>query len=256
MTPDSPLDKQMTRRGVLGSMAAAGAAVVVGCDDEGAPATTETPAATDGAAATSPAAGATPTPAPEELSCIVSPEQTEGPFFVDTMLERADIREDREGVPLELGIRVFSVENGACAPLTGAVVDIWHCDADGAYSGVAANGTDGQQFLRGLQRTDENGAVTFTTIYPGWYTGRAVHIHAKVRTDPDADQGYEFTSQLYFDDSLSDEVFAQTPYNTRGERDTRNDNDGIYADVGAQMTLAFSPDGDGYAGTFDIGVQV
>lgn len=265
MTPDRPLEKPLTRRqmlGVIASASAAGAAIAAGCsDDESTPQATDTPGATTGATATSPAA-ATGTPAPSELSCVVSPEQTEGPFFVDEILDRSDIRSDpetgevSEGVPFTLRMRVFQVEDGACVPLDGAVVDVWHCDAEGRYSDVAANDTVGLQFLRGYQLTDENGAVRFTTIYPGWYTGRAVHIHVKVRTDPASERGFEFTSQLYFDDTLTDQVFAQAPYDSRGERDTRNADDGIYENGGDQMLLAVTPDGAGYAGAIDIGVLI
>lgn len=197
-------------------------------------------------------------------SCIVSPELTEGPYFVDEQLDRSDIRTDPsdgsvvEGVPLELVLRISQVGSNGCAPLTAAQVDVWHCDALGVYSDVSDPGfeTAGQQFLRGYQRTDPDGVVRFITIYPGWYEGRAVHIHFKVRSSAGAEQSYEFTSQFFFDDELSDTVFFDEPYASKGERGTRNDNDGIYQDDGEQLLLALSETAEGYSTTFDIGLQL
>jgi protocatechuate 3,4-dioxygenase beta subunit len=224
MTPPH-IYKKLTRREMLGFMGiatAAAAAAACGSSSKPAAKATGTPGATSTAAATSAATG---TPASSALSCIVSPAMTEGPYFVDEMLRRSDITTDptngavSAGVPLKLTINVQNVDgSGACTPLAGAHIDIWHCDAGGSYSDEQANNTVGQKFLRGYQLTDANGNVQFATIYPGWYMGRAVHIHMKVRTDPTSQQGYEFTSQLFFDDSLSDQVFAQAPYNTRGAR--------------------------------------
>ena len=142
--------------------------------------------------------------------CVVQPEQTEGPYFVDKMLNRGDIRVDpvtkaaKAGLPLRLTFNVSQVTGGNCAPLPGAQVDIWQCDIEGVYSGVKDPRFDtiGQNFLRGYQVTDAKGTATFMTIYPGWYPGRAVHIHFKIRTTPAAAKGYEFTSQVYFDEVL------------------------------------------------------
>ena len=196
-------------------------------------------------------------------TCVVKPEQTEGPYYVDVGLDRSDIREEREGIPLELTFNVSRIDEGdvsACGPLAGAVVDIWHCDALGEYSGVEDNAagdfdTTGATFLRGYQVTDENGTARFTTIYPGWYQGRAVHIHFTIRNSAESQQGYEFTSQLYFDDALTDEVHSQGPYAEKGERDQRNSTDGIYQGGGDELTLALTPQGEGYAATFDIALD-
>src|SRR3954464_1476527 len=165
-------------------------------------------------------------------SCVVVPELTEGPYYVDTGLERADIRPDTTsgtvsaGVPLTLAFVVSTVEGGGCVPLANAVVDVWHCDALGVYSAVQGNMSD---FLRGTQRTDSAGKATFTTVYPGWYQGRAVHIHFKIRTDPDADSGFILTSQLFFDDELSRTVFtSRDPYQQKGAQDVANAQDGIF----------------------------
>lgn len=139
-----------------------------------------------------------------------------------------------------------------------ALVDVWHCDALGVYSDVQDPGgsTVGQKFLRGYQVTDASGRAAFTTIYPGWYSGRAVHIHFKTRTDGGASSVLEFTSQLFFDDELSDTVYAVEPYASKGAHDVQNADDGIYIESGGQTLLSVGPAGTGYASTFDIGVQV
>jgi protocatechuate 3,4-dioxygenase beta subunit len=192
----------------------------------------------------------------------VSPELTEGPYFVDERLNRSDIRTDpsdgsvRDGVLLQLTLRAFAITGNSCAPLEGAVVDIWHCDALGLYSDVAAEGTAGRKFLRGYQVTNANGTVQFTTIYPGWYRGRAVHIHFKVRTDLTANPSYEFTSQFFFDDTLTDQVHTRPPYAGKGQRDTRNNRDGIYRNGGDQLLLTLIELGDGYMAAFDIGLSM
>jgi protocatechuate 3,4-dioxygenase beta subunit len=263
MTPPLNFTEKVTRRDLLGIMGlGAGAAVVAACGgSSSSPSATSPREATATSAAS---AASTSTPAASALSCIVSPQMTEGPYFVDEKLNRSDIRTDpsdgttRDGVPVTLAINVSQVgAGGACTPVEGAQVDIWHCDAGGLYSDEQANGTVGKKYLRGYQVTDANGHVEFTTIYPGWYMGRAVHIHVKVRTEPDASQGYEFTSQFFFDDSLSDQVYsANAEYNTRGSRDTKNGNDNIFSGGGDQMTLALTPRGDGYAATFNIGLQI
>jgi protocatechuate 3,4-dioxygenase beta subunit len=201
-----------------------------------------------------------PTPA-----CVVRPEQTEGPYFVDEMLNRSDIRSDpsdgsvKEGVPLRLVINVSQIDGSSCTALAGgAFVDVWQCDALGVYSDVQDPGFDttGEKFLRGYQVTDVNGATEFMTIYPGWYQGRTVHIHFKVRTDPASQQGYEFTSQLYFDDSITDQVHTREPYAAKGQRTLRNDGDGIFQNGGSQLMPQLAEEGEGYVATFNIGLQV
>ena len=196
-------------------------------------------------------------------ACVVSPEQTEGPYFVDEKLNRSDIRSDpsdgsvKDGVPLQLTLLLSQVSSTSCTPLKGAIVDIWHCDALGVYSDVndRSFSTVGKKFLRGYQVTDADGTVEFTTIYPGWYPGRTVHIHFKVRTDATSQKSYEFTSQLYFDDSITDRVHAQTPYANKGQRTLKNAQDGIFQDGGEQLLLTPTKTSQGYAATFDIGLQ-
>jgi protocatechuate 3,4-dioxygenase beta subunit len=200
-------------------------------------------------------------------TCVVKPELTEGPYFVDDQLDRSDIRSEpsdgslKDGVPLTLQFNVSQVGSGTCAPLADARIDVWHCDALGVYSGVSDPGsgnTVGQKFLRGYQRTDSTGAAQFTTIYPGWYSGRAVHIHFKIRTTATTGAAYEFTSQFFFDDSLSDQVFTQPPYSSKGRRNTRNTNDGIYQSGGDQLLLnpLAAADGSGYTAAFALGLDL
>lgn len=208
------------------------------------------------------------------FSCVATPQQTEGPYFVDEALHRADIRSDpadgsmKDGLPLALEIRVFALSRNAgtdCKPLGGAIVDIWHCDANGVYSDVRDRSFDtvGKQFLRGYQVTDADGGVRFMTIYPGWYPGRSVHIHFKIRTRPKHGRVYEFTSQFYFDDSITDKVHAREPYSrpvfhaekrSYGAR-TRNGEDGIFRQGGDQLMLRLSATDQGYAASFDVGIQ-
>lgn len=253
-------DPRQTRRRALLLGGAAFATAIAGCTTRantgGTTVANPTAAAGNAAAAT--------TVSPSSLSCVITPALTEGPYFVDERLNRADIRSDPSdgsivsGAPLSLTIQVAKVSGGSCVALPNAAVDIWHCDAAGRYSDVTDRGfsTKGKKFLRGYQVTDANGQVHFTTIYPGWYSGRAVHIHFKVRTDLNAARGYEFTSQWFFDDAFSDEVYKQAPYSTRGARDTRNARDGIFQDNGGKLTLAAAKNGDAYAANYVVGVQL
>jgi protocatechuate 3,4-dioxygenase beta subunit len=196
--------------------------------------------------------------------CLFRPEQTEGPYFVDERLQRADIRTDpttgeiKAGMPFALTVALSVVEQGRCRPLAGAQVDIWHCDALGLYSDVKdpSFNTIGRKFLRGYQLTDGQGEARFLTIYPGWYEGRTVHIHLKARTAVDGKGTYEFTSQMYFEDALSDRIHADSPYAARGRRIARNQDDRIFRRGGDRLMLAPTQQGNGYAAVFAAGLEL
>ena len=197
--------------------------------------------------------------------CVLTAALTEGPYFVDERLNRSDIRSDpatgavSPGVPLDLTFNVSRVAGGQCTPLTGAYLDVWHCDAAGVYSDVAGAGAT-REFLRGYQITDASGVAHFTTVYPGWYQGRAVHVHFKLRLIAGTTTTYEFTSQFFFNESVTDTVHAQQPYAARGQRDRRNTSDGIYNSLSASeknaLTLETTQNGNGFAGVIDLAVQV
>ena len=180
-------------------------------------------------------------------------EQDEGPYHREAQPDRRNVVEDREGAPLQLGIRLTDSD---LTPARDAAVEIWHCDALGRYSGFpppddsvvvtldsAPRGEylPDQTFLRGRQSTDHQGMVEFGTIYPGWYPGRTVHIHLMVHTPRRL-----FTSQLYFPDPLSNEVLARPPYGERPGRDTTNETDTIFPTGGDPALLDLSRAGDGY----------
>lgn len=197
-------------------------------------------------------------------SCLILPQQTEGPYFVDERLNRSDIRFDPStgevtpGIPLQLTIHVMGVHGTTCQPLAGAIVDLWHCDAMGFYSDVRDPwfNTIGRKFLRGYQMTDSNGEVRFMTIYPGWYPGRTVHLHIKIRLASRGQRRLEFTSQLYFDDELTDHVFSHQPYVLRGARSTRNWQDWIFRQGGDRLVLDPTRTEEGYTATFTFGLRL
>ncbi|MGL4649373.1 MAG: intradiol ring-cleavage dioxygenase [Caldilineaceae bacterium] len=271
---DEPVGRVWSRRELLGLLAVAGGSLTLAACAPGAlqsPAAASNAAAgtASGAATAAPAAAVESATAPAAaqavaVDCVVSPEQGQGPFFVDNMLNRSDIRSDpgtgemKQGALLALALGVAQVANGACTPLSGALVDIWHCDADGVYSAFNDGRVDARNecFLRGQQVTDESGVARFTTIYPGWYPGRTVHIHIKVRSAAEGGNTWDFTSQLYFDDAFTDQVFAAAPYAERGLRSTRNQQDGIFARGGDQMIMPVLADGEGYAGRYTVGLAI
>jgi len=183
-------------------------------------------------------------------TCSLAPEQTEGPFYLDVDSIRRDIRDGREGLNLRLGVRVRDAER--CVPIDQAVVDVWHCDALGAYSSFQSasvgGGSDADpRFLRGSQVTNADGIAEFLTVFPGWYEGRTVHVHAKVHLD----NATVLTSQLYFPDDVGAAVFEREPYAQHAGARTLNHEDGIFDE---RLLMTIVPEGDGYLGleTFDV----
>ena len=215
----------------------------------------------------------------EANTCVAAREETQGPYWFDVDSIRSDLREDRPGTPLLLAIRAHdlsSCTNGSApAAIPNSVVEIWHCDAGGVYSGFEsasqggpgrggsgetsdgsysvgdseASPTDDGTYLRGAQVADRNGVVQFTTVYPGWYRGRTVHIHLRLHVD----RKTVVTTQLYFDEAVNDAVFATSPYDAHTGRETRNEDDSIYDPAGlvtARRTAS------GYLGVINVGVNV
>jgi len=256
-----PEQRRLDRKAAIGAGVAGLAAIVVGCSDE-APAASGT---TDGPdphtssrtpASTPETRALTPADFGDTSVCELSPEQTEGPFYLSADLLRSDIREGRPGEALRVG---FQVVDGRCAPVPEAIVDLWHADHTGDYSAFAdgSPGEDqgeGTTFLRGSQQASVDGIVEFTTIFPGWYPGRTVHLHVKVRRG----RSELLTTQAYFPEDVLDDVFARAPYSERGPRDTSNASDGLFTDGdGARtiMTLRANPVGEGRLALLRLGLQ-
>jgi len=194
-------------------------------------------------------------PAPSAGACVLTPRSTEGPFYFDPGLLRADVTEGRPGAPLELALQV--VEARGCAPLPGALVEIWHADAFGAYSGYAGQNdgrsTRSETFLRGAQFADGDGRVRFRTIWPGWYPGRVTHVHFKVRLDA----RNLLTGQLYFPDEANRRIYASAPpYAARkGHPDMLNDADGLFRRGGSNALAAVEEKGDRHVASLTLGVD-
>ena len=232
-------------------------------------ATSAAPVATDAIAAETTVADTaapsnSPTPAPSAQSaltaadfdglgtCSLMPEKTAGPFPLDQQFDRRDVTEGSPGHPMRLGLRVV---DKTCAAVAGAAVEIWHADATGDYSAFIDNGGGkdagaGTTFLRGTQTADDNGIVEFLTVYPGWYSGRAVHIHLRVHLD----DATVLTSQMFFDADYTAGVYAAAPYAEFGLPDTPNSADRIAGDPQAEGTLLHTTAADTSLGTGTLGL--
>lgn len=195
-------------------------------------------------------------------SCEVATEETAGPYPEDlssnSAIYRQDITEDKTGIPLTLTLTVVNT-NSNCAAIENARVDIWHCDKDGYYSGYSNPGylgtqnNVGQTFLRGIQLTDSNGEVTFNTIYPGWYTGRATHIHAEVFID----SNLKATTQLAFPANITTAVYNSSLYSAHGQNTLTNENDQVFSDSYAKELVTITGDTtNGYTATYTIGIAL
>jgi protocatechuate 3,4-dioxygenase beta subunit len=208
-------------------------------------------AAAGGGAAAAAAARANGGPAAVSsglVTCVLTPELTEGPYYIAGEKVRRNITEGHPGARLDLRLSV--VDASTCKPIRGAAVDIWHADAAGVYSGFGA-GASSRTFMRGIQPTDADGRATFVTVYPGWYQGRTVHIHVKVHVGGNV----VHTGQLFFNDALTDAVYRAKPYSNRPNRDTRNADDSIFVNGGKRSMLVVKRSGKGYAGSITMGVH-
>jgi protocatechuate 3,4-dioxygenase beta subunit len=229
--------KTLTRREALGMMGAASAAITLGCGSDSAATTgTTTPTGTTSGA------------------CAVTPTETIGPYPSLTDLMRSDIREGKSGVPVTLTITVVNVNNN-CSAVANATVDIWQCDAEGHYSAYSQPGYNGrgETFLRGIQATDGSGRVTFTTIVPGWYQGRATHIHVEVTLNGSSVK----VTQIAFPESIIAAAYATGAYAARGLNPTSNTGDSIFANsLASELATVTGDSTSGYTATFTIGVAV
>jgi protocatechuate 3,4-dioxygenase beta subunit len=257
---DRLIGRVLTRREMLALMGVVSVgAVAVACAPGSAASGAASAGVSGGAGATAIATATAVAVAGSLPSCVVVPELTEGPYYVNENLDRSDIRIDTsdgstsEGAVLTLDWVVSQVDGNACIPLEGVLVDVWHCDAAGNYSDVG--GEQGHDYLRGYQHTDASGKARIVTIYPGWYQGRAVHIHFKIRTHANAASGFEFTSQLFFDDAFSASVYATGVYAAKGQQDVKNASDQIYNQSQGMTLLDVAKDGDGYKATFEVAIK-
>jgi protocatechuate 3,4-dioxygenase beta subunit len=230
--------KTIGRREALASMGVAGAVLALGCggDSPTAASTTTT--------------GATDTTTSTNAACAVTPTETAGPFPSRSDLFRNDIREGKTGTALSLTIRVVNA-NSSCAPVAGANVEIWHVDAAGNYSQYGNQAA--QNYLRGIQTTNASGEVTFTTIYPGWYQGRATHIHVEVTINGVSRK----VTQMAFPESVNSTVYGTGAYASRGSNPMSNLSDGIFADsLSSELVTPSGSPASGYAATFQVVVAV
>ena len=223
----------LTRREALGAVGAAGVALAWGCGDS-----PTSPSTTAEAATT----------ASTNAACAVTPTETVGPYPSLVDLFRSDIREGKSGTLLTLTIRVVNAANG-CAAVPNANVEIWHVDASGDYSQYGTQRT--QTFLRGIQTTNNSGEVTFTTIYPGWYQGRATHIHVEVTMGGRSIK----VTQIAFPEAINNTVHASGVYASRGANPILNQSDGIFADsLASELVTPTGSVSGGYAAAFQVAV--
>jgi protocatechuate 3,4-dioxygenase beta subunit len=252
--------RAFSRRTLLGGIGGLSGLTLLGCSTGSGSGTTGTTGSTTNGTTSSTTTTTTTTTTAAPGSCVLIPQETVGPYplFNDiasaAMYQRADITEGKTGVPLNLTLNIVNVNN-QCAPILTAMVYVWHCDKDGYYSGYNQNGADlrGQTFLRGVQTTDTSGRVTFNTIYPGWYPGRATHIHFRVYLALDL----QATSQLAFPNAVTNAVYSTPLYVAKGQNPTTPSSDGIFSDgVTYQMpTVSANAATGGYDAELTVGIS-
>ena len=238
--------RQLHRREVLAALGASvGAAAIAACGSSPTAATTTT---------------TTTIPPTRNAACAVTPSETRGPYPDTTGMinnqafYRRDITEGKSGLPLTLTLTVVNTNNG-CSAISGVQVEVWQCDATGNYSEYSQPGFNGsgQTFLRGVQTTDANGQVTFTTIYPGWYQGRATHIHVDVYRSGTIIK----TTQVAFPESISAAVYASGVYAAKGQSPTGNASDNVFSDgVINELATVTGNTTSGYTATLNIGIAL
>lgn len=234
------MKERIDRRQAMVALGAAGAAFAFGCGGN----TPTSP--TEAAAGTTATTGA----GAANAACAVTPSETVGPYPSLTDLFRSDIREGKPGTPLALTIAVVNANNN-CAPVPDANVEIWQCDAAGNYSQYGTQRAE--TYLRGIQTTNASGEVTFTTVFPGWYQGRATHIHVEVlRTGASVK-----VTQIAFPESVNATVYGTGAYASRGRNPTSNTRDGIFADsVDSELASVSGDPAGGLSATFRVAVAV
>jgi protocatechuate 3,4-dioxygenase beta subunit len=232
------VQKRLTRRELIAIMGAAGSAAAWGCGTDSVTSpSADTSSSATGTSGTSPA-------------CAVTPTETVGPYPSRADIFRSDVREDRSGTPLTLNLKVVN-SSANCAPVSGASVEIWHCDAAGDYSEYGAQTT--ATWLRGVQTTNATGDVAFTTVYPGWYQGRATHIHIDVTINGRSVKA----TQIAFPESINNTVYAQGVYARRGTNPMSNASDGIFADsLTSELVTPSGSPSTGYTANFQVNVTV
>ena len=230
--------KRINRREAIGAIgAAAGAALAFGCSNSStSPSVTTTTTGT--------------TTGSTNSACALTPTETAGPYPSITDIFRSDIRETKTGAVLTLTIKVVNV-NASCAAVSGANVEIWHCDAAGNYSEYGTQTS--QTYLRGIQTTNANGEVTFTTVYPGWYQGRATHIHIEVTTGGVSRK----VTQIAFPESVNNTVYATGVYASKGANPMSNLSDGIFADsLSSELVTPSGSPASGYTASCQVAISV
>ncbi len=238
--------KKMSRRDLIKGMGAMGALAMAG------PLTSLISCSTPNGSSSS-TSSSTSNP-----DCVLAPEETQGPYYIQSSKVRQDITDGKKGLPLDIVLTI--VNASTCQPIANAMVDLWHADSEGLYSAYPGQGdsrnidTSKETFLRGVQVTGSDGKVTFKTIYPGWYRGRTTHVHFKVHFNDNT----LVTSQLYFPEDVNQTVYTSTLYKARGQKDTPNASDMVYlpTNMGERTVLKMQKQGESYQASLTVGVAV